>query len=60
MSIWIDLRELLRQAILIQDRVEQLTTGIEKASDRLAEHDRRLVRIETMIALAQRRALRGD
>ena len=47
MSIWTDLRELLRQAVLIRDRVEQLTAGIEKASDRLADHDRRLVRMES-------------
>ena len=60
MSIWTDLREALREAVLIRERVEQLTAGIERASDRLADHDRHLVRIETIIEVAQRRALRRD
>lgn len=54
------MREAVRQMILVQERVEQLTAGIERATDRLADHDRRLVRIETIVDLAQRRRLPGD
>jgi hypothetical protein len=60
MSIWTDLREAVRQLILMQERVEHLTQSIEGAIDRLADHDRRIVRIETIIEVAQRSRLRSD
>ncbi len=47
----------LRQVILTREHVEQLQAGLEKATDRLEEHDRRLVRIEKIIDLAQRSRL---
>jgi hypothetical protein len=52
LSAWTDLRDALRQAILIQERVERLTAGMDRMADRLLDHDRRLMRIETMIELA--------
>ena len=55
MSLWSDLRGAIRQAILVQDRVDRLIVEIEKVGDRLLEHDRRLTRIETLIAVARRR-----
>ena len=55
MSVWSDLRRALRQAILVQQRVDRLIVDVEKAADRLLDHDRRLTRIETSIALARRR-----
>lgn len=57
MTAWSDLREGIRRAILMQERVERLTAGIEKMEDRVLDHDRRLVRIETMIEIAQSRRL---
>jgi hypothetical protein len=57
LSAWTDLRDALRQAILMQERVERLTAGVDKMADRLLDHDRRLMRIETMIELAQRNQL---
>ena len=54
------MRVAVRQMILVQERVEQLTAGIERATDRLADHDRRLVRTETIVDLAQRRRLPSD
>jgi len=55
MSLWSDLRSAIRQVILVQERVERLIVDLEKTSDRLLDHDRRLTRIETLIAVAQRR-----
>jgi hypothetical protein len=57
MSLWTDLRDAIRQAILLQERVERLIVDVGKTEDRLIDHDRRLTRIETMIALAQNRRL---
>lgn len=55
MSVWSDLRNALRRAILVQERVESLVVEIEKAGDRLVDHERRLTRLETSIAVARRR-----
>jgi hypothetical protein len=55
MSLWSDLRSAIRQVILVQDRVERLIVDVEKTSDRLLDHDRRITRIETLISVAQRR-----
>jgi hypothetical protein len=55
MSVWSDLRSSIRQAILVQERVDRLVVEIEKVGDRLLDHDRRLTRIETLIAVARRR-----
>jgi hypothetical protein len=55
MSLWSDLRSAIRQVILVQERVERLIVDVEKNADRLLDHDRRLTRIETLIAVAQRR-----
>ncbi len=57
MSLWTDLRDAIRQAILLQERVERLIVDVGKTQDRLIDHDRRLTRIETMIAMAQNRRL---
>ena len=55
MSVWSDLRKALRQAILVQERVDRLVVDVEKLGDRLLDHDRRLTRIETAMAMARRR-----
>ena len=55
MSVWADLRRALRQAILVQERVDRLVVDVERIGDRLLDQDRRLTRIETSIALARRR-----
>ncbi|MEO8467889.1 MAG: hypothetical protein ABI640_21415 [Gammaproteobacteria bacterium] len=60
MSVWAELRDAIRQAILLNERVERLSADFEKAQDRLIDHDRRLTRIETMIEVAQSRRLRSD
>jgi len=55
MSLWSDLRSAIRQMILVQERVERLIADVEKAGERMLDHDRRLTRIETLISVAQRR-----
>jgi hypothetical protein len=55
MSVWSDLRRAIRQATLVQERVDRLIVDVEKIGDRLLDHDRRVTRIETMIAVARRR-----
>jgi len=55
MSLWSDLRGAIRQAILVQERVDRLIVDVEKIGDRLLDQDRRLTRIETLIAVARRR-----
>jgi hypothetical protein len=60
MSLWSDLRSAIRQAILVQERVERLIVDVDKVGDRLLDHDRRLTRIETLIAVARRRQLRSE
>jgi hypothetical protein len=56
-SVWTDLRDGIRQAILLEARVERLIVDVEKAEERLIDHDRRLTRVETLIALAASRQL---
>ena len=60
MSLWAELRDAIRQAILLRERVDRLLVDVEKAEERLIDHDRRLTRIETMIALARSRRLPAD
>jgi len=57
MSLWVDLRNAIRQVILVQERVERLIADVEKTEERLFDHDRRLTRIETLIAVVQHRQL---
>jgi hypothetical protein len=56
-SLWTDLRNAIRQAILLEDRVNRLTVDVGKLQDRLVEHDRRVTRIEALIAFALDRRL---
>ncbi len=60
MSVRDDLRDGIRKAILLQEHVERLARGVEKFDHQLLDHERRLVRIETLISMAQRRQLPDD
>lgn len=55
MSLWSDLRSAIRHMTRVQQRVEQLAADVEKVGERLLDHERRLARIETLIAVARRR-----
>ena len=60
MSAWTELRDGVRRVILMQDHLERLSVEFEKVANQLANHERRLVRIETMIEIAQRTRLPGE
>jgi hypothetical protein len=55
MSLWAELRAAIRQVVLVQERVERLVADVEGAEGRLFDHEQRLVRIETLIEVAQQR-----
>jgi hypothetical protein len=57
MSLWADLRSAIRHMTRVQERVEQLIADIEKTGERLLDHERRLVQVQTLIAVARRPAL---
>jgi len=52
MSLWSDLRDAIRQAILLQERVERLMVDVTKTEERVSDYERRLTRVETIIGLA--------
>ena len=60
MSAWTELRDGVRKVILMQDQLERLSAQSEKVAGQLANHERRLVRIETLIEIAQSRRLPGE
>ena len=57
MTFWSELRDAVRRAILMEDRVERLNTEVVRSVEQLRDHKRRLTRIETMIELARARQL---
>ena len=53
MTFWSELREGVRRAILMEDRLERLNTEVDRSVEQLRDHERRLTRIETMIEMAR-------
>jgi phage shock protein A len=53
MTFWSDLRDAVRRAILMEDRLERLNAEVDRSSEQLRDHERRLTRIETMIEIAR-------
>ncbi|MGE5567166.1 MAG: hypothetical protein ACM3YN_13560 [Parcubacteria group bacterium] len=49
----------IRDAILLSEKVERLSQNAEALALELRDHDRRLVRLETMVEMAQANAARG-
>ncbi len=58
MSAWRDIRDSVRKIILMQDKTDRLASGLSRLSADVMDHEKRLIRIETMIEMAQAR--RGD
>ncbi len=58
MSAWSDIRDSVRRVILMQDKIDRLANGLTRLSTDVMDHEKRLIRIETMIEMAQAR--RGD
>jgi hypothetical protein len=59
-SVWADLRDAIRTAMLLEDRVQRLIADVGKVEERLIDHDRRLTRIEALITFAASRQLSPD
>lgn len=53
MSRWPDLSSLIRSFFLMRDAIDRLQLSTDQMGEKLTDHDRRLVRIETMIEMAQ-------
>ena len=56
MSAWDDLKASIRKIILMENRIDSLAKAVDRLSDQVLDHEKRLVRIETMIEMAQARA----
>lgn len=53
-------KELLVDVLKLTDEVRRLNAATEKLSERTIDLDKRLVRLETMVELAQRPRLPGS
>lgn len=56
MSVWGDLKDGIRQVILMESRIDHLNGAVDRLADQSLDHEKRLIRIETMIEVAQRQA----
>ena len=56
MSVWSDLKDGIRQILLLESRIDRLNGAVDRLADQSLDHEKRLIRIETMIAVAQGRA----
>ncbi len=53
MGLWSDLKDGIRTIVLVEDRIEKLSIEQKTMAAQIIDHDRRLVRIETMIELSR-------
>ena len=60
MSAWSDIRDSVRKIILMQDKIDRLASGLSRLSTDVMDHEKRLIRIETMIEMAQVRRRDGS
>ena len=56
MSLWAELKDSIRQIILMESRIDGLTDAVDRLTEQDLDHEKRLVRIETMIEMAQSRS----
>ncbi len=56
MASW---KDILVDLLTLTDEVKRLNTLTEKLSDRTIDMDKRLVRLETMVEIAQKRLPKG-
>lgn len=60
MSTLKDVFGAVKEVLILTNKVENLGKTLQDASVELREHDRRLVRLETMVEMAQKRLLAKD
>lgn len=51
--MWNELKESIRQIILMESRIDGLAGAVDRLADQSLDHEKRLIRIETMIEMAQ-------
>jgi hypothetical protein len=51
--MWGELKESIRKIILMESRIDGLTDAVDRLTDQSLDHEKRLIRIETMIEVAQ-------
>ena len=47
----------IRRVILMESKIEDLADGFKEVSRRVIDHEGRLIRIETLVEIAQRRSV---
>lgn len=55
MSASSDIKDSVRKIILMQDKIDRLAGGLSRLSADVMDHEKRLIRIETMIEMTQPR-----
>ena len=55
MSMWRELKESLRKIIRMESRIDGLAGAVDRLTEASLDHEKRLIRIETMIEVAQNR-----
>ena len=55
MSMWRELKESLRKIILMESRIDGLAGAVDRLTEASLDHEKRLIRIETMIEVAHNR-----
>ena len=55
-----DWKDILLDVLKLTDEVKRLNVATEKLSERTVDIDKRLVRLETMVEIAQRNRLPDD
>ncbi|MFT6733895.1 MAG: hypothetical protein ACJAS9_002089 [Polaribacter sp.] len=53
MSVIKDAVNAMKEVILLTDKIEKTGSVLSEVSKELREHDRRLIRLETMVEIAQ-------
>lgn len=56
MSTLQDVISALKEVLLLTDKVDRAGTVLSQMSSELRDHDRRLIRLETMVEMAQSQA----
>ena len=57
MSLWRDRRSTLRSIMVMEEKIDRLGAALEKIAGHVEDHEKRLIRIETLIELARERRL---
>ena len=59
MGAWDDLKKNIRQIVLIEDKLDRLSDGLSSLSSQVMDHEKRLIRVETVIEIVLSRGGSG-